>query len=41
MIPRLRSVAKEELKKWRRDWRIRLIAGVNHEWLDLYETVVK
>ncbi len=32
---------EEELKKWRRDWKIRLIEEQNPEWDDLYETIVK
>jgi hypothetical protein len=31
------AVAREkELKKWRGDWKIRLIAEINPEWEDLY-----
>ena len=29
---------EKELKKWRRDWKIRLIEEQNPEWRDLYET---
>ena len=32
---------EKELKKWRRDWKIRLIEEQNPEWRDLYETIVK
>ena len=33
----LTAIAREkELKKWRRDWKIRLIAEQNPEWVDLY-----
>jgi len=31
------AIAREkELKKWRRDWKIRLIEEENPEWVDLY-----
>jgi len=30
---------EKELKKWRRDWKIRLIEESNPDWLDLYEGV--
>jgi putative endonuclease len=31
------AIAREkELKKWRRDWKIRLIEKENPEWVDLY-----
>jgi putative endonuclease len=32
---------EKELKKWRRDWKIRLIEDQNPEWRDLYPAVVK
>ena len=32
---------EKELKKWRRDWKIRLIEEQNPDWCDLYETIVK
>jgi putative endonuclease len=33
----LTAIAREkELKKWRRDWKIRLIEEQNPEWTDLY-----
>jgi len=32
---------EKELKKWRRDWKIRLIEEQNPEWRDLYETIIK
>jgi putative endonuclease len=32
---------EKELKKWRRDWKIRVIEEQNAEWRDLYETIVK
>ena len=32
---------EKELKKWRRDWKIRLIEEQNPDWRDLYETIVK
>jgi putative endonuclease len=30
------STASQELKKWRRDWKIRLIEEQNAGWVDLY-----
>jgi putative endonuclease len=33
------AIAREkELKKWRRDWKLYLIDGLNAEWDDLYAT---
>jgi len=33
----LTAIAREkELKKWRRDWKVRLIEEQNPEWADLY-----
>ena len=29
------------LKKWKRDWKIRLIEQGNPDWVDLYEDVMK
>ncbi len=34
------AIAREkELKKWRRDWKIRLIEEQNPEWVDLYSGI--
>jgi putative endonuclease len=34
------AIAREkELKKWRRDWKIRLIEEQNPNWHDLYQTI--
>ena len=34
------AIAREkELKKWRRDWKIRLIEEQNPEWDDLYDRI--
>ena len=34
------AIAREKaLKKWRRDWKIRLIEEFNPLWTDLYETL--
>jgi putative endonuclease len=34
------AVAREkELKKWRRDWKIRLIEEENPGWVDLYQSI--
>jgi putative endonuclease len=30
---------EKDIKKWRRDWKIRLIEEFNPNWLDLYETL--
>ena len=34
------AIAREkELKKWRRDWKIRLIEESNSQWIDLYPQI--
>ncbi|MGR4891389.1 GIY-YIG nuclease family protein [Sphingopyxis sp. LARHCG72] len=34
------AIAREKaLKKWNRDWKLRLIEGGNPEWLDLFDTL--
>ena len=34
------AIAREkQLKKWRRDWKIRLIEENNSEWVDLYPEI--
>ncbi len=34
------AIAREKaLKKWRRDWKINLIEGMNPDWIDLYPTL--
>jgi putative endonuclease len=36
------AIAREkDIKKWRRDWKIRLIEEENPEWLDLYSSITK
>jgi len=36
----LTAIAREnELKKWRRDWKIRLIEEQNPNWMDLYPAI--
>jgi putative endonuclease len=36
------AIAREKaLKKWRRDWKIRLIEELNPDWRDLYPGVLK
>lgn len=30
---------EKELKKWRRDWKIRLIEDANPDWTDLYPNI--
>jgi putative endonuclease len=32
---------EKDIKKWRRDWKIRLIEEDNPEWLDLYPSIVR
>ena len=32
---------EKEIKKWRRDWKIRLIEERNPEWTDLYEGIAR
>ena len=37
----INAIAREkELKKWRRDWKIRLIEEENPGWVDLYPGIV-
>ena len=36
------AIAREkQLKKWRRDWKIRLIEEQNPDWCDVYPALVK
>ncbi|WP_315700941.1 MULTISPECIES: GIY-YIG nuclease family protein [unclassified Bradyrhizobium] len=36
------TIAREkELKKWKRDWKVKLIEAGNPEWKDLYETICR
>jgi putative endonuclease len=36
------AIAREKgIKKWRRDWKIRLIEDQNPDWRDLYPALVK
>jgi putative endonuclease len=32
---------EKQLKKWKREWKIRLIENINPEWKDLYEDLIK
>jgi putative endonuclease len=32
---------EKELKKWRRDWKIRLLEETNPDWLDLYDGIAQ
>jgi putative endonuclease len=32
---------EKDIKKWRRDWKIRLIEEENPEWLDLYASITR
>jgi putative endonuclease len=31
---------EKQLKKWKREWKIRLIEEKNSDWTDLYETII-
>jgi putative endonuclease len=36
------AIAREkDIKKWRRDWKIRLIEEENPDWLDLYPSITR
>jgi putative endonuclease len=36
------AIAREkDIKKWRRDWKIRLIEEENLDWLDLYPSITR
>ena len=38
----INAIAREkELKKWRRDWKIRLIEENNPDWVDLYDGITR
>jgi putative endonuclease len=39
--PTVAITREKQLKKWRRDWKIRLIEERNPEWLDLYPALLK
>ena len=37
----LSAIAREkQLKRWKREWKIRLIESMNPEWKDLYEDLI-
>jgi predicted GIY-YIG superfamily endonuclease len=36
-----RSLARKQLKKWRRDWKVRLIEEQNPDWRDLHAALLK
>ena len=37
----LEAITREkQLKKWNRDWKIRLIEGLNENWADLYIQII-
>jgi putative endonuclease len=40
-FPRIEeAIAREkQMKKWKRDWKEKLIAEMNPAWIDLYETL--
>lgn len=37
----LAIAGEKELKKWRRDWKVRLIEEANPDWLDLYDGIAQ
>jgi putative endonuclease len=38
----LSAITREkELKKWRRDWKLRLVEEGNPDWMDLYEVIAR
>jgi putative endonuclease len=42
MMIRHQPITREkDLKKWRRDWKIRLIERDNPDWLDRFDTIVR
>ena len=35
------AIAREKIiKKWNRDWKIKLIEGFNEDWADLYDQII-
>lgn len=39
--PRVAIAREKDIKKWRRDWKIRLIEEVNPDWRDLYDAIAR
>jgi putative endonuclease len=39
--PRTAITREKEIKKWRRDWKIRLIEADNLDWRDLYDALCR
>jgi putative endonuclease len=37
--PTAAIVREKQIKKWRRQWKVRLIEEANPEWLDLFEEI--
>lgn len=38
----LSAITREkDIKKWRRDWKIRLIEDTNPDWLDCYDMIIR
>ncbi len=31
---------EKQLKEWKRKWKLELVEGTNHDWRDLYHTIV-
>ena len=38
--PESAILREKQIKKWKRDWKIRLIEGDNPDWDDLYEKII-
>ena len=39
--PKSAIMREKQLKKWNREWKVRLISNFNYEWRDLYVDIVK
>jgi putative endonuclease len=39
--PRVAIARETDIKKWRRDWKIRLIEENNPDWRDLYDAIAR
>jgi len=38
----MQAITREkQIKKWRRDWKVNLIQGMNVEWRDLYDEICR
>ena len=41
MILKTRLREYKDIKKWRRDWKIRLIEETNPDWIDLFDGIAQ